>query len=149
MPEIDIRIIKGTRSHDFNQLDILKVFKEKAGSHFKIIEKNEVEVFNGYRILYLPEEYPTDYDDIRAFIYDRCVEYHKVMSPKNKNTNILVDINSGMWTEYDIERYLYDNFRNASLFVVDYVYGFDIDLPDYDDRWREIRYSFMEVEDSE
>lgn len=63
VPEIDIRIIKGTRSHDFNQLDILKVFKEKAGSHFKIIEKNEVEVFNGYRILYLPEEYPTDYDD--------------------------------------------------------------------------------------
>lgn len=61
--EIDIRIIKGTRSHDFNQLDILKVFKEKAGSHFKIIEKNEVEVFNGYKILYLPEEYPTDYDD--------------------------------------------------------------------------------------
>lgn len=63
VPEIDIRIIKGTRSHDFNQLDILKVFKEKAGSHFKIIEKNEVEVFNGYKILYLPEEYPTDYDD--------------------------------------------------------------------------------------
>ena len=63
VPEISIRIIKGTRSHDFNQLDILKVFKEKAGSHFKIIEKNEVEVFNGYRILYLPEEYPTDYDD--------------------------------------------------------------------------------------
>lgn len=63
IPEIDIRIIKGTRSHDFNQLDILKVFKEKAGSHFKIIEKNEVEVFNGYKILYLPEEYPTDYDD--------------------------------------------------------------------------------------
>lgn len=63
VPEIDIRIIKGTRSHDFNQLDILKVFREKAGSHFKIIEKNEVEVFNGYKILYLPEEYPTDYDD--------------------------------------------------------------------------------------
>ena len=63
IPEIAIRIIKGTRSHDFNQLDILKVFKEKAGNHFKIIEKNEVEVFNGYRILYLPEEYPTDYDD--------------------------------------------------------------------------------------
>ena len=63
IPEIDIRIIKGTRSHDFNQLDILKVFKEKSGSHFKIIEKNEVEVFNGYKILYLPEEYPTDYDD--------------------------------------------------------------------------------------
>lgn len=63
IPEISIRIIKGTRSHDFNQLDILKVFKEKAGSHFKIIEKNEVEVFNGYKILYLPEEYPTDYDD--------------------------------------------------------------------------------------
>lgn len=63
IPEIDIRIIKGTRSHDFNQLDILKVFKEKAGSHFKIIEKNEVEVFNGYKILYLPEEYPTDYGD--------------------------------------------------------------------------------------
>lgn len=63
IPEIDIRIIKGTRSHDFNQLDILKVFKEKAGSHFKIIEKNEVEVFNGYKMLYLPEEYPTDYDD--------------------------------------------------------------------------------------
>ena len=63
VPEIDIRIIKGTRSHDFNQLDILKVFKEKSGSHFKIIEKNEVEVFNGYKILYLPEEYPTDYDD--------------------------------------------------------------------------------------
>ena len=63
IPEIAIRIIKGTRSHDFNQLDILKVFKEKAGSHFKIIEKNEVEVFNGYKILYLPEEYPTDYDD--------------------------------------------------------------------------------------
>lgn len=112
--------------------------------NLELIAKNKGSIY-----LFSETKYPTDYDDIRAFIYDRCVEYHKVMSPKNQNANILVDINSGMWTEYDIERYLYDNFKNASLFVVEYVYGFDIELPDYDDRWREIKYSFIPIEDSE
>lgn len=60
---IPLRIIKGTRSHDFNQLDILKFLSKENKELFRIIEKNEHEEIKGYNVLYLPEEYPTDYDD--------------------------------------------------------------------------------------
>ena len=60
---IPFRIIKGTRSHDFNQLDILKFLSKENKELFRIIEKNEHEEIKGYKVLYLPEEYPTDYDD--------------------------------------------------------------------------------------
>lgn len=118
--------------------------EQEIYNSLELIAKNKGSIY-----LFSETKDPSYYDDIRTFIYGRCVEYHKVMSPKNQNVNILVDINSGMWTEYDIVNYLNDNFKGASLFVVDYVYGFDIDLPDYDDRWREIRYSFIPIEDSE
>lgn len=59
-----VRIIKGTRSHDFNQLDILKFIKKEVSEfYFNIIERNSTEEINGVKFLYLPEEYPTDYDD--------------------------------------------------------------------------------------
>lgn len=59
-----VRIIKGTRSHDFNQLDILKFIKKEVSEfYFNIIERNSTEEINGLKFLYLPEEYPTDYDD--------------------------------------------------------------------------------------
>ena len=119
------------------------MFAQEIYNSLELIAKNKGSIY-----LFSESKHPNDYDDIRTFIYGRCEEYQKVMSPKNQNVNILVDINSGMWTEYDIVGCLNDNFKGASLFVVDYVYGFDIDLPDYDDRWREIRYSFIEIEDN-
>lgn len=37
--DIPLRIIKGTRSHDFNQLDILKFLSKENKELFRIIEK--------------------------------------------------------------------------------------------------------------
>jgi|GEM_PF-1832266 len=68
---IFLRIIKGTESHDNNQLLSFKNFEELEHdfSLIKIIDKLEVEEFNfiddnenevSYRVLYVPESYPEE-----------------------------------------------------------------------------------------
>lgn len=62
-----IRIIKGTKSHDFNQLDHFKKY-DTGKDDFAIIENVVVEEFNlpnneeNINILYLPEEYVDSLD---------------------------------------------------------------------------------------
>lgn len=58
-----LRILKGTASHDNNQLDILRYFSN-SDVDFKIIEKvSEEELFPDVNVLYIPEEYMTDKKD--------------------------------------------------------------------------------------
>lgn len=52
-----IRIIKGTMSHDNNQLNNLKVFETNENVDFKIITTVTEEVIEGLKTLYIPEEY--------------------------------------------------------------------------------------------
>lgn len=60
-----LRIIKGTKGHDFNQLNNF-LHLEAKNPLFKIINTREKETIEWgdyfYNILYLPEEYPEDYN---------------------------------------------------------------------------------------
>jgi hypothetical protein len=57
--DIELRIIKGTKTHDFNQLDNYK-YLEKKYKNFKIYNQVTEEEIKGIRILYVPEEYMND-----------------------------------------------------------------------------------------
>ena len=61
-----VRIIQGTKSHDNNQLDVFNSYEETYPDILKIITKVTKETINlkGHelKVLYLPEEYPTDPD---------------------------------------------------------------------------------------
>jgi DNA repair exonuclease SbcCD nuclease subunit len=63
-------IIKGTRSHDLDQLNL---FKPLVGEYFRIYEKASIEYICDMKILVIPEEYYPDKN-----IYD---EYLKVSEP--------------------------------------------------------------------
>lgn len=58
--EAKIRIIKGTLSHDNNQLENLMMFSDVCD--FKIFNSLETEVIDDVKILYIPEEYIEDED---------------------------------------------------------------------------------------
>lgn len=65
------RIVKGTSSHDNDQLDNLEVFKDICD--FKVINVLEYENFRGIDIAYIPEEYIEDssyYDSLYNGSYD-------------------------------------------------------------------------------
>jgi len=76
--EIQIRMIRGTISHDYNQLDNFKYLEEDESGIFKIINKVETEKFEinnkTIRILYIPEEY----------LPKQEVFYEKYLNYKNK-----------------------------------------------------------------
>jgi len=55
-----IRIIKGTKNHDLNQLNNFLYFEKKNNLNFRIINTVTEEEFKGYKILYVPEEYIED-----------------------------------------------------------------------------------------
>ena len=62
-----IRVFKGTRSHDFNQLNNLK-FGNRID--FKIINSVcKEKLFKNYKVLYLPEEYMNNPKKYYAFSY--------------------------------------------------------------------------------
>lgn len=54
---IALRIIRGTLSHDFNQLDSLMYLYDNQDLDIKIMDKFAEEKFKGFKLLYLPEEY--------------------------------------------------------------------------------------------
>ncbi|ALN97722.1 hypothetical protein Bp8pS_043 [Bacillus phage vB_BpuM-BpSp] len=59
-----IRILKGTRTHDFNQLGNFKHIEAKEYPRFQIIESvEEEEIFPDIYFLYLPEEYMDNPED--------------------------------------------------------------------------------------
>lgn len=59
--KIVLRIIKGTETHDFGQVNTIGVMYPNK-QYFKVITKvEEEEVFRNFKVLYIPEEYPKDY----------------------------------------------------------------------------------------
>ena len=61
-----VRIIVGTRSHDFNQLN--NIMSMRKDVDIRVINRvQEEELFTDYRVLYLPEEYIKDPDE---YYYD-------------------------------------------------------------------------------
>ena len=58
-----IRIIKGTASHDNNQLDNFRIFEKREDVNLRIFDTVAEEELEGYRILYLPEEYMKNVDE--------------------------------------------------------------------------------------
>jgi len=66
-----IRILKGTKTHDFNQLDIFKELEKKYSPMFRIIETVEEEMLlDNFDVLYLPEEYVEDSDEYYSKYFD-------------------------------------------------------------------------------
>lgn len=57
-----VRIIKGTESHDGNQLNNYLYLSEEDDIDFKFYSKVDSEDFNGFKFLYIPEEYVDDKD---------------------------------------------------------------------------------------
>jgi hypothetical protein len=58
-----IRVIKGTRNHDLDQLNNFLYLQERSDIDFKIINKVTIETLKENKILYLPEEYIEDIDE--------------------------------------------------------------------------------------
>lgn len=65
-----IRVIRGTITHDYSQLDNFKNYEDEY-ERFKIVNRCSSEVINidddtMVNVLFIPEEYPKDYDDYYA-----------------------------------------------------------------------------------
>ena len=58
-----VRFIKGTKSHDRSQLDIISENYSDSDVDVRVINTVDVETIDGSRILYLPEEYIQDSDE--------------------------------------------------------------------------------------
>jgi len=58
--DIKIRVVQGTFSHDANQLDNLCVIEHPD---LKVHKTVTAEYINGYKILFIPEEYPKNKDE--------------------------------------------------------------------------------------
>lgn len=72
--DIEVRIIKGTKTHDFNQLDNFKTY-EKTFKNLKIINTISEEEYCGVKILYVPEEYMNDQNAFYAEYKEREYNY--------------------------------------------------------------------------
>jgi DNA repair exonuclease SbcCD nuclease subunit len=56
--DFKLRILKGTKTHDYNQLNNFKTFEAKHYPRFRIIDTVETEeIFEDIHFLYMPEEY--------------------------------------------------------------------------------------------
>ena len=64
-----VRMIKGTDSHDNNQLINFKIF-ENGEVDFRIIDTCTTETLDGVKILYIPEEYMSDQDCFYKEFFD-------------------------------------------------------------------------------
>lgn len=62
--EVRFRVIKGTNTHERNQLENYRYLESNPNLDFKIINEMTVEEFNGLKLLYLPENYEIKYSDI-------------------------------------------------------------------------------------
>lgn len=62
-----VRLIKGTESHDLNQLNNFLHYEKNPNYDFRIIQTvTEEELFPGVHVLYIPEEYMEDKDEYYA-----------------------------------------------------------------------------------
>lgn len=62
-------IIRGTYSHDLQQLDCMKEF-EASHEKFRLINRAEVIDFGGLKTLCIPEEYPQDAEEYYSAFYE-------------------------------------------------------------------------------
>ena len=65
-----IRMIKGTSSHDNNQLENLKIFERSKDLSFKIFNTVTSEEIEGFKFLYVPEEYMKNPDEYYEEYFD-------------------------------------------------------------------------------
>ena len=61
--DFKIRILKGTKTHDFNQLQNFKGYEDDEDRFGIAEEVCEEEIFKGMQVLYVPEEYIENPDD--------------------------------------------------------------------------------------
>lgn len=75
-----LRIIRGTESHDNDQLDILGAMDVALDIDLRIINKvEEEELFSGFKVLYLPEEYLNDMDAYYHQYFDENDKYSMIL----------------------------------------------------------------------
>lgn len=71
-----IRIIRGTASHDNDQLNLISALEVALDIDIKIFNTvDEEEIFPGVNVLYLPEEYIEDGDSYYAPYYDKTYDF--------------------------------------------------------------------------
>ena len=73
--DFKIRILKGTKNHDLDQLNNFLYLEKRTDVDFKIINVLQSEVIDGYDVLYIPEEYmedPKSYYNFGKLKFDIC-----------------------------------------------------------------------------
>lgn len=76
-----IRVIKGTHSHDLNQLDMFKGLDDVSSVDLRVIDtvSNEY-LFPNFNVLYIPEEYMANQEEYYAdWIYSKTDEYSMIL----------------------------------------------------------------------
>ena len=75
-----LRIIKGTEFHDNKQLEILR-FLSNSNCDIKIFETVEdEELFEDFRVLYIPEEYVQDKDEYYKDFFNKSNKYDMIVA---------------------------------------------------------------------
>jgi len=70
-----VRIIQGTKTHDYDQLDNFRHFEDIYIENFKIIKSAGFEeIIDNVNILYVPEEYVNFPDEYYNEFHDMCVD---------------------------------------------------------------------------
>lgn len=70
-----MRIVKGTKSHDNEQLDVLNIFYDRKDVDFKIINTVEEEdLFEDLKVLYLPEEYVENQEEYYKDYFEKSYD---------------------------------------------------------------------------
>lgn len=76
-----VRILKGTDSHDWNQLENFSMYESDiVDVDFRIIRTVEEEyLFHDMKVLYIPEEYVHDKDDYYSKYFNKFAEYDMIL----------------------------------------------------------------------
>lgn len=75
-----IRVIKGTRYHDGEQLEALRYLELDENINFRIIDKVEDELlFDNIKVLYIPEEYVESKEEYYKDYFNRDCEYDLII----------------------------------------------------------------------
>ncbi len=70
-----VRIVKGTKNHDLDQLNNFLYLQRRADIDFKIVNVVSDEVINGTKILYVPEEYMEEPKEYYKDYFDKKNKY--------------------------------------------------------------------------
>ena len=68
---VPLRIVQGTISHDYDQLSVLRPLETEYSCFRLITSAQHEELLPGFDVLWMPEQYPTDYADFYGqFLFD-------------------------------------------------------------------------------